>query len=103
MSSPSARFLLKSSDLFSKMAIRLVRRSTFSLPLPSLLSSLKSGMSERRLAFSRGGMIFLLIWSPMSGLPFRATISFEASSWRNGDGGVGHLQAAVRGVHALQE
>ena len=37
MSSPSARFFEKSSAGFSKMAMRLVRRSTISLPLPSLV------------------------------------------------------------------
>ena len=36
---------------FSKMAMRLVRRSTISLPLPSLLGSLKSGMSDSLLAW----------------------------------------------------
>jgi hypothetical protein len=73
MSSPSARFFEKSSDLFSKMAIRLVSRSTISLPLPSLLASLKSGKSDSLLALASGPMIFLLIWSPMSLLPLRAT------------------------------
>ena len=35
MSSPSARFFEKSSALLSKIATRLVSRSTFSLPSPS--------------------------------------------------------------------
>src|ERR1017187_7962425 len=67
MSSPSARFLEKSRAGFSKMAISLVRRSTLSLSLPSLLSSLKSGMSDSLLALAGGAMIFLLIWAPMWG------------------------------------
>ena len=57
------------------MAIRLVSRSTISLPLPSLSASLKSGMSDSLLALASGAMIFLLIWSPMSGLPLSATMS----------------------------
>ena len=60
---------------FSKMAMRLVRRSTISLPSPSLEASLKSGRPESLLAATRGAMIFFLIWSPMSGLPLRATMS----------------------------
>ncbi len=75
MSSPSARFLEKSSARFSKMAIRFVRRSTISLPLPSLEASLKSGMSDSLFALSSGAMIRLLIWSPISGLPLSATMS----------------------------
>ena len=59
------------------MAIRLVSRSTISLPLPSLAASLKSGKSESLLALASGAMIFLLIWSPMSLLPFRATMSLK--------------------------
>ncbi len=77
MSSPSARFFEKSSAGFSKMAIRLVSRSTISLPLPSLVASLKSGMSDSLLALASGAMIFLLIWSPMSGLPLSATMSLK--------------------------
>src|SRR5258705_166761 len=46
MSSPSARFFEKSSDLLSKMATKSGSRSTISLPVPSLLASLKSGESE---------------------------------------------------------
>ena len=57
------------------MAMRLVSRSTISLPLPSLAASLKSGKSESLLALASGAMIFLLIWSPMSGLPLSATMS----------------------------
>gem|GEM_PF-3347293 len=57
------------------MAIRLVSRSTISLPLPSLAASLKSGKSESSLALASGAMIFLLIKSPMSLLPLRATMS----------------------------
>src|SRR5713101_4570779 len=68
MSSPSARFFEKSSAGFSKMATRLVSRSTISLPVPSLAASLKSGKSDSLLALASGAMIFLLIWSPMSGL-----------------------------------
>ncbi len=75
MSSPSARFFEKSRAGFSKMAIRLVSRSTISLPLPSLVASLKSGMSDSLLALASGPRIFLLIWSPMSGLPLSATMS----------------------------
>jgi hypothetical protein len=77
MSSPSARFFEKSSAGFSKMAIRLVSRSTISLPLPSFPASLKSGKSDSLFSFASGAMIFLLIWSPMSGLPFRATMSLK--------------------------
>ena len=78
MSSPSARFFEKSSAWFSKMAIRLVSRSTFSLPLPSFAASLKSGMSDSLFALARSGaMIFLLIWSPMSVLPLSATMSLK--------------------------
>src|SRR5262245_53324966 len=68
MSSPSARFFEKSRAGSSKMAIRLVRRSTFSLPSLSFVASLKSGMSDSLLAFANGAMIFLLIRSPMSAL-----------------------------------
>src|ERR1019366_328682 len=77
MSSPSARFLEKSRALFSNMATKLVSLSTISLPLPSLVASLKSGMSDSLLAFASGAMIFLLIWSPMSGLPLSATMSLK--------------------------
>ena len=77
MSSPSARFFEKSSAGFSKMAMRLVSRSTISLPLPSLSASLKSGKSDSLLALASGAMIFLLIWSPMSGLPLSATMSLK--------------------------
>ena len=77
MSSPSARFLEKSSALFSKMAMRLVSVPTISGPLPSLLASLKSGMSDSLFALARGPTIFLLIWSPMSGLPLSATMSLK--------------------------
>ena len=75
MSSPSARFLEKSSAWFSNVAIRLVSRSTISLPLPSLLASLKSGMSASLLAAARGPTMRLLIWSPMSLLPLSAAMS----------------------------
>jgi len=61
MSSSSARFFEKSSALFSKIAISLVSRSTISLPVPSLVASLKSGMSDSLLAVANGPMIFLLI------------------------------------------
>jgi hypothetical protein len=57
------------------LGLRFVSRSTISLPLPSLLASLKSGNSDSWFASSRGLRIFLLIWSPMSGLPLRATRS----------------------------
>ncbi len=77
MSSPSARFFEKSSALFSKMLIRSVSLSTISLPLPSLPASLKSGISDSRLAAFSGAMIFLLIWSPMSLLPLSATMSLK--------------------------
>ena len=77
VASPSARLREKSRDLFSKMAMRLVRRSTISLPVPSLLASSKSGISERWAAVAMGPTIFLLIWSPMSGLPLRATMSLK--------------------------
>jgi len=45
------------------------------LPLPSLVASAKSGMSESLLAAASGPRIFLLIWSPMSLLPLSATMS----------------------------
>ena len=61
----------------SKIAMRLVRRSTISLPLPSFDGSLKSGMSDNWFALASGATIFLLIWSPMSVLPLRATISLK--------------------------
>ena len=61
MSSSSARFFEKSSALFSKIAISLVSRSTISLPVPSLVASLKSGMSDSLLAVANGPMIFVLI------------------------------------------
>ena len=57
------------------MATRFVRRSTISFPEPSFAGSLKSGMSASLLACASGPRIFLLIWSPMSGLPLRATMS----------------------------
>jgi hypothetical protein len=57
------------------MAISVVSLSTISLPLPSLVASLKSGISDSLLAVASGATIFLLIWSPMSGLPFKATMS----------------------------
>ena len=41
--------------------MRLVSRSTISLPVPSLVASLKSGMSDSSLALANGPMIFLLI------------------------------------------
>jgi hypothetical protein len=40
-------------------------------------ASLKSGMSDGLLALASGAMIFLLIWSPMSLLPLRATLSLK--------------------------
>src|SRR6266436_3725061 len=98
MSSPSARFLLKSRALFSKIAIRLVRRSTISLPVPSLVASLKSGMSDSLLALASGAMIFLLIWSPMSGLPLRATMSLKLAPRGDHDRGVGHAGVFVADV-----
>src|ERR1700730_283162 len=98
MSSPSARFLLKSSALFSKMAIRLLSRSTISLPLPSLVASLKSGMSDSLLALARGAIIFLLIWSPMSGLPFERDHILESCALRDGDRGVGLAGVLVADV-----
>jgi hypothetical protein len=58
------------SHLLSTAASSLV-----SLPLPSLVASLQSGMSDSLLALARGAMIFLLIWSPMSDFPLRATMS----------------------------
>ena len=78
MSSCSARFFEKSSSGFWKMATRLVSLSTISLGSPSLFGSLKSGKSllERRaLASTSGAMIWVLILSPMSGLPLRAIMS----------------------------
>jgi hypothetical protein len=59
------------------MAMSWVSRSTFSLPSPSLVASLKSGKSESLLALASGAMIFLLIWSPMSIVPLRATMSLK--------------------------
>jgi hypothetical protein len=80
MSSSSARCLEKSSARFSKIAIKLVRVSTISRPLPSLFGSLKSGKSawERCwLALASGAMMRLLIWSPMSDVPLSATMSLK--------------------------
>jgi len=77
MSSFSARFLEKSRAGFSKIEIRLVSRSTISLPLPSFGASLKSGMSDSLFSLASGAMIRLLIWSPMSLLPFSATMSWK--------------------------
>jgi type I restriction enzyme, R subunit len=59
------------------IAARKASRSTISFPLPSLLASLKSGMSDSLLAFASGAMIFLLIWSPMSAFPLSATMSWK--------------------------
>jgi len=42
-----------------------------------LLASLKSGISDSLLALASGPMIFLLIWSPMSGLPLSAIMSLK--------------------------
>jgi hypothetical protein len=53
------------------MVTRLVSLSTISFPLPSFVASLKSGMSESLLALDSGAMIYLLIWSLMSDLPFK--------------------------------
>ena len=61
----------------SKMATRLERRSTISLPLPSLSASLKSATSItplRSLASASLPMI-LLILSPISLSPLSATMS----------------------------
>src|SRR5262249_7830989 len=55
MSSPSARFLEKSRAGFSKMAMRLVSRSTISLPLPSLVASLKSGKVGQLVSIGQRG------------------------------------------------
>ena len=80
MSSLSARFLEKSSSGFWKMATRFVRRSTISLPSPSLLGSLKSGKSvraRREFASISGWMIWILIKPPMSLLPLRAIMSLK--------------------------
>jgi hypothetical protein len=41
------------------------------------VASLKSGKSDSLLALASGAMIFLLIWSPMSGLPLSATMSLK--------------------------
>ncbi len=57
------------------MAMRLLSFSTISLPLPSFSGSLKSGMLTSLLALASGAMIFLLMSSPMVGLPFNATMS----------------------------
>ena len=60
------------------MAIRFVSLSTFSLPSPNLVGIIEIGkIDESLFAFASGAMIFLLIWSPMSGLPFNATISLK--------------------------
>jgi hypothetical protein len=88
MSSPSARFFEKSSAGFSKMATRLLSRSTISLPPPSFAASLKSGKSESLLAFASGAMIFLLIWSPMSAC-LEGDHILEARALGDGDWRVG--------------
>jgi hypothetical protein len=79
---------------FSKMAMRLVSRSTFSLPSPSFTESLKSGKSAWLscwLAAARGAMIYLLILSSISGLPFRVgDHGFEIGLIGDGDGCVGN-------------
>ena len=84
--------------LFSKMAMRLVSRSTFSLPLPSFSASLKSGMSDSLLALASGAMIFLLIWSPMSVLPLSATMSLKLAPLGMVIGGVGLTGVLVADV-----
>ena len=80
MSSFSARFCEKSSSGFWKMPTRLVRHSTIAEPSPSLLGSLKSGKSlraRRLLASISGWMTWVLILSPISNLPFSATMSLK--------------------------
>src|SRR4029453_465809 len=51
------------------------------LATPSFPASLKSGMSDKLLAWASGPRIFLFIWSPMSGLPFSATMSSKLAPW----------------------
>ena len=60
--------------------MRLLRRSTIAWPSPSLFGSLKSGKSlraRRALPSMSGWMIWVLILSPMSLLPFSATMSLK--------------------------
>ena len=75
MSSPSARFLLKSSALFSMMANQVRETLHHFLTAAELVASLKPGMPDSPLALASGAMIFLLIWSPMPVLPLTEQIA----------------------------
>src|SRR5262245_60307769 len=77
MSSSSSRSAEKSRAGCSRMAMRLVNSSSISLPLPSLVASLKSVKSDRSPAVASVAMMCVLIWSPMSGLPLSAAMSLE--------------------------
>ncbi len=98
MSSCSARFFEKSSSGFWKMAMRLDRRSTIAWPSPSLFGSLKSGKSlraRRELASISGWMTCVLILSPMSLLPLRATMSLKLAPFGMVTGGAKSSRVAV--------
>ena len=58
------------------MAMRLVSGPPSLCRCRAWVASLKSGKSDNLLALP-GAMIFLLIWSPMSGLPLSATMSLK--------------------------
>ena len=77
------------SKMDSSEPIRLVSRSTISLPPPSLLP------------LAKGQTVRLLVWSPMSGLPLRATMSLKLAAGGIVIGRVGHARVVV--AHVLDE
>ena len=84
MSSPSAQFLRKSSSARLKIATRLERRSTISLPVPSFWGSLKLATSiiPLRSFASASFAIMTLIFSPISLARFRPLATFELGHHR---------------------
>jgi len=67
----------KSQFFTFKYGDQVGQGSTISLPLPNLVTSLKSGILVNLLASAIGTMIFLFISSHMVVLPFKATISLK--------------------------
>ncbi len=98
MSSPSARFLEKSSAGFSKMAMRLVSRSTISLPLPSLAASLKSGQVGQLVGVGQRGDDLLVDLVADVALALEGDHVLEARALRDGDRRVGLAGVLVADV-----
>ena len=85
------------------MAMRLVSRSTISLPLPSLAASLKSGMSDSLLALASGADDLLVDLVADVGLALERDHILEAGPRRDGDGREGHARVLVADVLDKQQ